>query len=70
VKRKADVIVVGLGAIGSAVLYQLASRRIDVLGERPAPAWIRGDADLLDTAAAGVAWIAPRAATSAPRTGS
>ena len=29
---KADVIVVGLGAAGSAVLYQLAKRRVSVLG--------------------------------------
>jgi sarcosine oxidase len=31
-ERRADVIVVGLGAVGSAVLYQLADRGIDLIG--------------------------------------
>ena len=32
VAAEADVVVVGLGAVGSAVLYQLVSRGIDVIG--------------------------------------
>ena len=31
-EHKADVVVVGLGAVGSAVLYQLGDRDIDVIG--------------------------------------
>jgi sarcosine oxidase len=38
VERSADVVVVGLGAVGSAVLYQLADRGIDAIGiDRFAP---------------------------------
>jgi sarcosine oxidase len=41
--ERADVIVVGLGAVGSAILYQLASRRVGVLGiDRFAPPHDRG----------------------------
>ena len=42
-ERKADVVVVGLGAVGSAVLYQLGSRGIDVIGiDRFAPQHDKG----------------------------
>jgi sarcosine oxidase len=42
-ERKADVVVVGLGAVGSAVLYQLVSRGIDVIGiDRFAPPHDKG----------------------------
>lgn len=42
-ERKADVVVVGLGAVGSAVLYQLADRDIDVIGiDRFAPPHDKG----------------------------
>jgi sarcosine oxidase len=42
-ERRADVIVVGLGAVGSAVLYQLADRGIDLIGiDRFAPPHDKG----------------------------
>lgn len=42
-ERNADVVVVGLGAVGSAVLYQLADRGIDAIGiDRFAPPHDRG----------------------------
>jgi sarcosine oxidase len=42
-ERRADVVVVGLGAMGGAVLYQLADRGIDVIGiDRFAPPHDKG----------------------------
>jgi sarcosine oxidase len=42
-ERRADLVVVGLGAVGSAVLYQLADRGIDAIGiDRFAPPHDKG----------------------------